>query len=1006
MPQAPQPQFFLWGENHRGCSLHCLGAATRRWIIDEELQTREVVGVALPLLEAVPRLALMAQDELQNASASVALWSRAAKLALDLVARERLVPRTVTCEGHVEARFAVALGMPEDSERVSQLAKSMPLAAHAVPISNKRGAVTDATEVWAPESLLRCFLDTTADALVRAAVAPTRVRSRGMKTKNSAAESWPARWIAALSGTDATFVTEGFQERTLIEDLDTWSRPALGSDPNAPRVCFRLELPEDDSRGAKSRFKLRFLLQAAADPSLLIPAADIYASGDTALKPFCVTRRVAEERLLHALAIAQRFYPPIEAALRTSLPDAIDLTPDLAWTFIADVAASLTEAGIVVMLPAELTRTGQRRLKLRMRVGNKSSTSSASSGGANVSHDELVAFRWEAEIGGEALSARDLEALAKLKAPLVRHRGRWVAVDPRELEHARVLLAQGEGRMSQHAALAAALGDSIQQPDSNITSEVVAEGDLAQLLECLRAEPEHAAVVVPATFNGTLRPYQMCGLGWLTQMAELGLGACLADDMGLGKTIQLLAFLLQRSDANALQGPTLLVCPTSVVGNWQRELARFAPTLPTVPHFGGERARTANAFAASLSGTVVITTYGLLRRDIDVLKAVPWTNVVLDEAQNIKNSASRTARAARALRAQFRVALTGTPVENRLSELWSISEFLNTGLLGPLEPFRRDIAIPIERYNRDDIAEKLKRVVRPFILRRVKSDPAIIQDLPPKQEMKVFCTLTREQASLYQAAIDESLESIETSTGIERRGRVLALITALKQICNHPTQYLHDSSVLAGRSGKLARLCEMIEEVLAAGDRALIFTQYRAMGERLVSELARVFGTTVAFLHGGVPKEARDKMVERFQTDGGPRLFVLSVKAGGTGLNITAANHVFHYDRWWNPAVEDQATDRAYRIGQRRSVQVHKLMCAGTVEEKIDRLLETKRDLADRIVGAGEQWITELDSASLRELLSLAPDAAIAADETDESETPARKPKRLRKRASRAGATV
>jgi SNF2 family DNA or RNA helicase len=489
-------------------------------------------------------------------------------------------------------------------------------------------------------------------------------------------------------------------------------------------------------------------------------------------------------------------------------------------------------------------------------------------------------------------------------------------------------------------------------------------------------------------------------------MAGLGLGACLADDMGLGKTIQLLVFLLHRLEANPLQGPTLLVCPTSVVGNWERELSRFAPDLPVLQHFGASRARDADAFTELLPGAVVITTYGLLRRDVEVLKTVPWTNVVLDEAQNIKNSASRTARAARALQAEFRVALTGTPVENRLSELWSISEFLNAGLLGRLEPFRRDIAIPIERYNRDDVAEKLKRVVRPFILRRVKSDPNVIQDLPSKQEMKVFCTLTREQASLYQAAVDESLESIESAEGIERRGRVLALITALKQICNHPAQYLDDANGLAGRSGKLERLSAMVDEVLAAGDRALIFTQYRAMGERLVRELTRIFGAAVPFLHGGVPKDARDVMVSRFQEESGPKLFVLSVKAGGTGLNLTAANHVFHFDRWWNPAVEDQATDRAYRIGQQRSVQVHKLMCAGTVEEKIDGMLEAKRDLADRIVGAGEQWITELDNAGLRELLALAPNAAIATEDADDNEPPERKPKRGRKRASRAGAVA
>ena len=423
------------------------------------------------------------------------------------------------------------------------------------------------------------------------------------------------------------------------------------------------------------------------------------------------------------------------------------------------------------------------------------------------------------------------------------------------------------------------------------------------------------------------------------------------------------------------------MCPTSVVGNWEREVARFAPSLPVVRHYGAERARKASEIAAAPRCALVVTTYGLLRRDAEILGAVDWSVAGLDEAQNIKNAASITARAARALRADFRVALTGTPVENRLAELWSISEYLNPRLLGPLETFRREVATPIERYGRDDVAESLTRVVRPFILRRLKSDKTIIRDLPAKHEMKVVCTLTREQASLYQAAVDEAMRRIESTDGIQRRGLVLALITALKQICNHPAHYLGESGPLAGRSGKLQRLVEMLEEALAEGDRALVFTQFREMGDRLVAEIARAFGTEVPFLHGGVSRTARDTMVRRFQEDpAAPQVFVLSLKAGGTGLNLTAANHVFHFDRWWNPAVEDQATDRAHRIGQKRAVQVRKLLCAGTVEEKVDQMLEKKRDLASRIVGQGEQWITELDDAALRDLFSLAPDAVVDGD--------------------------
>jgi SNF2 family DNA or RNA helicase len=475
-------------------------------------------------------------------------------------------------------------------------------------------------------------------------------------------------------------------------------------------------------------------------------------------------------------------------------------------------------------------------------------------------------------------------------------------------------------------------------------------------------------------------------------MGSLGLGACLADDMGLGKTMQLLAFLLRRKDeARRDARPALLVAPTSVVGNWEREVERFAPSLDVVRHYGASRAKSASEIPKK-PGTLVVTTYGLLRRDAEFLSSIDWSVAALDEAQNIKNAASATARAARALRASHRFALTGTPVENRLAELWSILEFANPGLLGPLEAFRRDFALPIERYGNNEAAARLRRIVGPFILRRLKSDPTIIQDLPPKNEMKVVCTLTREQATLYKAVVDEELRRIESSDGIERRGRVLALLMFTKQICNHPAQYLGESGPLPSRSGKLARTTEMLEEAVAAGDKALVFTQFREMGDKLALHFSANLGCEIVFLHGGTPKKARDEMVRRFQEEPhGPRIFVLSVKAGGTGLNLTAANHVFHFDRWWNPAVEDQATDRAYRIGQKRAVQVHKLVCAGTVEEKIDRLLDQKRDLASKVVGAGEQWITELDGRELRDLFALSEGTVADGDEDDgDSSAPAK----------------
>ena len=544
-----------------------------------------------------------------------------------------------------------------------------------------------------------------------------------------------------------------------------------------------------------------------------------------------------------------------------------------------------------------------------------------------------------------------------------------MAVDPNELAEIQKRLAGGRSQIGARAAIQAVLAGETRHGELSVA--VSASGALAKLVQRLRDGSAHERTAPPA-LRAELRPYQARGLNWLITMASLGLGACLADDMGLGKTIQLLAYLLHRLEqAPADTRPALLVAPTSVVGNWEREIERFAPALSIARHYGVERARTP-AELESRAGTVVVTSYGLLRRDAELLSSVDFSVVALDEAQNIKNAASATARAARSLRASHRFALTGTPVENRLAELWSILEFGNPGLLGPLETFRREFALPIERHGNDDAAARLRRIVGPFILRRLKSDPTIIRDLPAKNEMKVVCTLTREQATLYKAVVDHELLRIEGSEGIERRGRVLALLTFTKQICNHPAHYLGERAPLEGRSGKLARLSEMLEEALSAGDKALVFTQFREMGDKLAQHLGERLGSEVMFLHGATTKPARDEMVRRFQEEPhGPRIFVLSVKAGGTGLNLTAANHVFHYDRWWNPAVEDQATDRAYRIGQRRAVQVHKLLCAGTVEEKIDGLLEQKRALASKIVGAGEQWITELDTSALRDLFAL-----------------------------------
>ncbi|MDB5215083.1 MAG: SNF2-related protein, partial [Myxococcaceae bacterium] len=824
------------------------------------------------------------------------------------------------------------------------------------------------------------------DALVR------RVASRSSvpPVLATSASGWERRFARALSAVapeDAAFEPSGFGERTVLRELRQWSRPARGA-RDEPRTCFRLELPTEDEEA----FVVRLLLQAPDDPSLLVDAEEVWATRGKKLAKLGRAFRDPEEALLAGLGAAARIFTPLRKSLEETAPSALRLDAHEAWGFLTDAAPALGEAGFGVIVPAQLTANGQRRLRLRMRVGDDDDVELAPArkatqvagkveGAAGLAMEDLVAFRWQAAIGDEPLTPRELSALAERKAPLVRFRGEWVAVDPRELAEIKRRVSEGKKRVRVADALQIVLAGETSV-DGRVAA-VVAEGTVAQLLERLRgaaAAPDGA----PAALQAKLRPYQERGLAWLRTMAALGLGGCLADDMGLGKTIQILAFLLHRAEVKAGDPrPTLLVAPTSVVGNWEREIARFAPSLPMVRHYGSARAKDVGALARAVEEAgphaIVLTTYGIARRDVKTLAAGSWSTVVLDEAQNAKNAASATAKAVRALPASHRFALTGTPVENRLAELWSILDFANPGMLGGLQAFRETFAVPVERYGNAEAADRLRRVVAPFLLRRLKSDKAVIRDLPAKNEMDVFCTLTREQATLYKAAVDEEMRRIGKSEGIERRGRVLALITALKQICNHPAQYLSERGPLARRSGKLARITEMLEEALSAGDKALVFTQYREMGDRLVAHLSAQLGVDVAFLHGGTSKRARDEMVQRFQDDPkSARVFVLSLKAGGTGLNLTAASHVFHYDRWWNPAVEDQATDRAYRIGQKRAVQVHKLVCAGTVEDRVAQLLGKKRDLASKVVGSGERWITELGDAELRELVALSKDAVVS----------------------------
>jgi SNF2 family DNA or RNA helicase len=918
----------------------------------------KVHGLLLSPVQAVELL--LSLGKAHDVGADLRAWRVAALLMLELIVGQQLMP-TLSRDG---LRFRAEWQprpSPATARRIGDLARALPPLCRAV--------VENPDDAPAPRALVDAFLRSTSDTLVRLLAFQDRSLAAKANRRQTPPPTHGELWVAAMLGADPTLALHGRGAEDLYGEWQTWAGQEHVAGDDTFRITFRLEPPDDDS----GQWSLSYFLQAIDDPSLLVPAAQLWRERSQLFRYLDRRFERPQERLLRGLAFAARLVPAIDRSLRERAPERASLNLAEAFGFLKEAAELLEQSGFGVLLPSWWGGAGRLRARARASLPRQQQKRGENAG--RLSFQSMINFRWELSIGGQPITQAEFERLVALKQPLVRVRGEWVALDPDTIRQA-IALFQKVGTMSMAETLHMGLaGEAAQLPPGIAFDGVDAEGELGEMLRGISDTRRLEELPQPAGFRGTLRPYQVRGYSWMTFMRRYGLGACLADDMGLGKTAQTIALLLHERATAPELGPTLLICPTSVIGNWQRELARFAPELRAMAHQGADRLRGEEFAPAAADHDVVITSYPLLARDRDTLTAMPWRIAVLDEAQNIKNSDTRQAQAARALKAQARVALTGTPVENRLTELWSIMTFLNPGYLGGEAEFRRTFAQPIERAGDSEAAARLRHLTAPFILRRLKSDPTIISDLPEKSEMKVFVPLTREQATLYEATVREALTQIQGADDegeqLRRRGLVLAMLTRLKQVCNHPAHFLKDGSRLDGRSGKLERLAEMLEEVVASDDRALIFTQFAEMGDLLQHHLAERLGADALFLHGGTPAKERDGMVRRFQAPEGPHLFILSLKAGGTGLNLTHASHVFHFDRWWNPAVEDQATDRAFRIGQTRNVQVHKFVCSGTLEEKIDAMIEGKRALAAQVLGAGEGWITELSTDQLRELVAL-----------------------------------
>jgi SNF2 family DNA or RNA helicase len=917
-------------------------------------------------------------------------WTNALKFAGLLVHKKAYLPGIEEAgeEGAsagAAGKFA-ALWEPvidgEDRRTRTRLAASMPPAARA--LSTGPGEPPS----LAPSRALDRFLAGAVDAIVRstarapgpgtaarAAHAAHAALPRGPEPRATVHDSLHDQWMHALGARQATMDASPEEIRELQSQIAEWRKPLSLSVRSPYRLCFRLEEPaENQNVDPEGAWYVRYLVQPVDDMSLLMTLPEaLGAGGRRAFSRAGEAGNAAgsarlREAVLSALGRASVLSAGVERSLRKTLPGGFSLDERGAYDFLSSESALLDRAGFGILLPSWWTRKGGRA---RLTVGARVNSTEALQGTAGMTLEKMLDVSWEVALGDQLLTRKELETLAALKAPLVKVRGQWVAMNAEEITTALAFWkGKAPGRMKARDLLSLSLGTSADVAGMEFRG-VQATGWIGGLLERLWGDRQFEELPAPTGFQGTLRPYQARGYSWLSFLGDWGLGACLADDMGLGKTVQALAFIQARREQGE-RNPFLLVCPTSVVANWKKEAARFTPGLPVIVHHGVDRKKGESLREEAARQALVVSTYSLVHRDLEHLAGIQWAGVILDEAQNIKNPETRQARAVRSLTAGYRMVLTGTPVENHVGDLWSIMEFLNPGLLGTPAEFKRRFFIPIQANRDQEAATILKRLTGPFILRRVKTDPTVISDLPTKLEMKVWCTITREQATLYKAVVDEAEDALKGAEKITRKAVILSTLTKLKQVLNHPAHFLKDNSPIAGRSGKLQRLTEMLEEVMESGERALIFSQYAEMGEILRSHLEETFGEEVPFLHGGVPRTRRDGMVERFQTDEkAPHFFILSLKAGGTGLNLTRANHVFHFDRWWNPAVESQATDRVYRIGQVKNVEVHAFICSGTIEEHIDELIERKKDVAGSVIGTGERWLTELSNAELRKVFHL-----------------------------------
>ena len=902
-------------------------------IEEPKLVAWSVPSVLVDIKDAFTFLAGI-QGESTNAifGSDLLFWKNVSQFVYNILSEQKILPTVIEEGSAIRSRWIPILETSEDQSTLMDLVKDMPQACLAFNY-----------EQIDPESLVKTYMNSAVDGFCRSQINEPAISSHVGDA---------LKWATSLSLNNSLIT---FGRSLAIKKISNWSRMIQNKIEFPLRMTFDLIPPEAE----KDPWRLRFMLQSKSDPSLIIPFERIWGRHDE--QAVALVKKYIdfpEEFLLQSLGIAQMIFAPIRKALQSANPSEVSLTSDEVYAFLRDYSKVLEESGYSILFP-EWWGTKSGNLGLKISVAPTSGNTRKILG-----LETLVDYDLDIVLNGETIDLKELERLAALKSRLVHVGKKWLEVDAEQLNR---ILKMLRGR-KDGIGLGQLLSMTTEENKLPIL-DITGEGWLKDLF---KKEIHLLGGEQPPSFNGNLREYQKQGFSWLDFMSSFGFGSCLADDMGMGKTIEVIAFLLKRHENMKKPGVTLVVCPTSVISNWLHEIKRFAPSIRTLVHHGNERMKQEELVNNIVNYDVVVTSYSLLSRDIESLSKITWEGIVADEAQYIKNSGTKQSRAIRSLKSDFKIALTGTPIENRLEDLRSIFDFINPGYLGNEKKFKKLFSDPIIKEEDDTAVDRLGKLVNPFILRRVKTDKKIISDLPEKEEMKLYVPVSEEQASLYEAIVKAMLEDVSGLQGIKRSGIILSTITKLKRLMDHPSLVSGDKNYNPERSEKVVRLLDMLDETIATGEKTLVFTQYVEAGKIIKELILKRFNKEALFLSGSVPRIIREQMIERFQDPSGPKIFVLSVRAGGFGINLTAAANVIHFDRWWNPAVENQATDRAYRIGQSKLVHVYKFISTGTIEEKIDEIIEGKTLLSKKIVkSTDESWMTTLSTKELKDLFAL-----------------------------------